>query len=293
MYNVITLAVFWVLSPQGTVMRNFGFLAAVIAAPLFIATLLTFQTAGAGEEIYDAFRPGSVLNQISDLERCRIAVIKGSEHAEALEGQVKVYELVPCESTAEQVAALKEKRVEAAIIDLPVARMLAAADKGLKVMPELLEAYDYALGFRYYSEELRKEADALIAKIKEDGVLEEMTARWIDGKPEDRVMPAIRERPLGESLKMGVAAIVEPFAYLDKDGKPTGFDIELGKRITENSKMRLLVVQLPFEELIPSLRSGVVDMIGSALAVTPAREKLITFSEPYFHSGAAVLIRAE
>jgi polar amino acid transport system substrate-binding protein len=47
----------------------------------------------------------------------------------------------------------------------------------------------------------------------------------------------------------------------------------------------------PFSELIPSLVSRKVDMIGGAIIISEERAKKVLFSEPYFPVRTGILVK--
>ncbi|MCC8179938.1 MAG: transporter substrate-binding domain-containing protein [Planctomycetes bacterium] len=258
---------------------------------MLIASGFGARRAGAGEEVYEMFRPGAVIHSVADLERCRIAVLEGSIFPDVIDARLEKFEIVPFTNIDEQVRALLYGEVQAVVTDQPIARMAVSQHDELEILPEKLADDQYALAFRYYYEETRNLANSTIAALREDGTLAEMEQRWLDGAAADRVMPDIHFRPDGALLRMGVAPVVEPMCYLDENGEPTGFDIELGRRIAAAGGMRFAVEAMEFAELIPALRGGTVDMIGSCISATPERRELVEFSDTYYSGGAVALIR--
>lgn len=53
--------------------------------------------------------------------------------------------------------------------------------------------------------------------------------------------------------------------------------------------VKLRVVELPFNELIPALESGKIDMILSCMTITPERNLRVVYVGPYFVSGQSIL----
>ncbi len=46
-----------------------------------------------------------------------------------------------------------------------------------------------------------------------------------------------------------------------------------------------------FDKLLPALRSGKVDIIMSGMTITPQRQSLAQFTQPYMQSGLAIMVR--
>jgi len=59
------------------------------------------------------------------------------------------------------------------------------------------------------------------------------------------------------------------------------YEEQLNKRLkTGNLKVHLVMVPMPRDALLPSLRAGKIDMVSAQLTVTPARQQLVDFTEP-------------
>jgi polar amino acid transport system substrate-binding protein len=78
---------------------------------------------------------------------------------------------------------------------------------------------------------------------------------------------------------------------MNDDNKITGFDIEFASLIAKRLGKRLEIVNMEFGAMLPALISGKVDMIGAGLSITEERAKQVLFSESYFESGIAVLVK--
>ena len=78
--------------------------------------------------------------------------------------------------------------------------------------------------------------------------------------------------------------------FFVSEGRPRGFDCDLMSEyqralLTQlklrRAEMTIVFVAVPFEQLIPALLEGRGDIAAGGLTVTPARQQLIAFSEPY------------
>ncbi len=83
-----------------------------------------------------------------------------------------------------------------------------------------------------------------------------------------------------------------PFEYM-KDGKITGFDVDL---ITEAAKKAGLTVDVSdagWEAIFEQIRTGQADAAISGITITDDRKATYLFSKPYFVSRQAILIRED
>ncbi|WP_248751273.1 transporter substrate-binding domain-containing protein [Pseudomonas sp. MWU15-20650] len=82
-----------------------------------------------------------------------------------------------------------------------------------------------------------------------------------------------------------------PFAYKDKTGTLTGFEVDIGNAICTHLNVRCQWVESDFDGMIPSLNAGKIDAILASMTVTAARQKVIDFSSEVFSSPTAMVWR--
>lgn len=82
-------------------------------------------------------------------------------------------------------------------------------------------------------------------------------------------------------------------------GRPRGFEAELLQQYEtflnrgvqrEDEKVRVIFIPVPFSRLIPALLAGEGDIAAAGLTVTPEREALIAFADPYFPSVDEIVV---
>ncbi len=96
-----------------------------------------------------------------------------------------------------------------------------------------------------------------------------------------------------ETLKVGTTLDFAPFEFRDPDEKEfQGFDMDIIRAISREIGKPVEIGDINFEGLIPSLKSGNVDLFIAAITITDERKKLISFSDPYYESGLTIMIRA-
>jgi polar amino acid transport system substrate-binding protein len=94
-------------------------------------------------------------------------------------------------------------------------------------------------------------------------------------------------------LTVGTSGTYPPLTAKTKDGKLMGLDIDISGVIAESMGVRLNMVSLPFDELLPALESGKIDLIISNMTITPKRNLKVAFVGPYLLSGQAILTSKE
>ncbi|MGK7956846.1 MAG: ABC transporter permease subunit [Crocosphaera sp.] len=95
-------------------------------------------------------------------------------------------------------------------------------------------------------------------------------------------------------LKVATEPTFPPFEMLDQQGDSLeGFDIDLIKAISTETGLKVELISLPFDGIIPALQAQTVDVAISAITITPQRSQTVSFSRPYFKSGLAIVVRKD
>jgi ABC-type amino acid transport substrate-binding protein len=100
-------------------------------------------------------------------------------------------------------------------------------------------------------------------------------------------------KPEADHLRIGVTPNYPPVVFRDVDGKLSGIEIELAKQAAANLNRRPDFVELAWDELIPNLEAGKIDVIMSGMSVTLERSERVLFTTPWMAVGQLALIRRE
>lgn len=95
----------------------------------------------------------------------------------------------------------------------------------------------------------------------------------------------------GRPLRVGLEADYPPIIYKEM-GQLCGIEADLAEYVVEERGTPLEFIELPFDELIPSLERGEIDVIMSGLSETDARREKVRFVTPYMHVGQMALVRS-
>ena len=85
-------------------------------------------------------------------------------------------------------------------------------------------------------------------------------------------------------LRVAITEVDQPpFYFMDKNGKLSGYDIDLATKMAEELGVKLVITrEAPsFNDLIPLISSGKADLAISKLSRTLTRSKFVKFSTPY------------
>lgn len=93
------------------------------------------------------------------------------------------------------------------------------------------------------------------------------------------------------TLNVGTEATFAPFEFMDEEKREiTGFDVDMIKAIAKANGDEVKIQNMGFDGLIPSLQTNVIDAVAAAMTITPARQRAVLFTEPYYQSGLVILI---
>ena len=106
-----------------------------------------------------------------------------------------------------------------------------------------------------------------------------------------RLSPVLDRIQAKKELVVGTAASMPPFNMTTKDGQVVGMEIDLANLIAGAMNVKLRLKTIPFNDLLPALEGGQVDMILSSMTITPARNLKFAFVGPYFVSGKSILTK--
>ena len=114
------------------------------------------------------------------------------------------------------------------------------------------------------------------------------TQQTTSGTSASPVLDRIQAR--GE-LVVGTMGNMPPLNMTSKDGEIFGLEPDLARLMAKAMDVKVKFVTKPFNELLPALQTGEVDMVLSGMTITPERNRKVAFIGPYFTSGKAFLTK--
>lgn len=80
----------------------------------------------------------------------------------------------------------------------------------------------------------------------------------------------------------GIDANFPPFAYIDKTGQPSGFDVEAMDWIANDIGVEVSHQPIEWDGIITALLTKKIDIIASGMSATAERAKKVNFTIPYW-----------
>lgn len=91
-------------------------------------------------------------------------------------------------------------------------------------------------------------------------------------------------------LRVGMELSYPPFEMICPKGIPCGISVDLANALGNYLQKKVVIENISYVGLIPSLKNGKIDLIISSMTITEERKKSITFSDPYASTGLCLLV---
>ena len=104
----------------------------------------------------------------------------------------------------------------------------------------------------------------------------------------DKKAPAVQAPKV---LKVGTEPTFAPFEFQKEGSKEfDGFDMDLIRAIGKQMNMKVEILNMGFDALIPAINAGNIDLAIAGMSITPDRQKAVDMSDPYYVSGLVVVV---
>ena len=232
------------------------------------------------------------INSVADLNGKKVGVQAGTTGEAWVQDNVSDAKISSFKTGMDAALDLKNRAIDAVVLDELPAKAIVERNPDLKIIRDNVFAENkeaYAIAVKKGNSELLTIINKTISDMKANGEYEKLVNAYMpaDGKI---VVPAVKETASSKAVKLGTNAAFPPFEYVD--GKTiVGFDITMGQNIAANAAMKLEVVDMAFDSLIPALQSGTIDFIAAGMSVNEDRKKNVDFSETYFESEQVIIVR--
>jgi polar amino acid transport system substrate-binding protein len=105
--------------------------------------------------------------------------------------------------------------------------------------------------------------------------------------------PVLSRIAESQTIRVGMSAGQPPFNVTNREGKIIGMDVDLAGLLAAALEVELEIVEMPFNQLLPALESGKVDLVMSGMTATLQRNMRAAFVGPYHITGKSILARSE
>src|SRR5690606_12607801 len=85
-------------------------------------------------------------------------------------------------------------------------------------------------------------------------------------------------------LRVGVS-IYAPWSMRNRAGELIGAEVDVARRLAADMGLEPKLREYPWQQLIPALLQGEIDVIAAGMSITPQRALQVAYSQPYRRSG--------
>lgn len=254
------------------------------------------------------FATVSMIGCGSDEDKITVAVVTGTTFEEFANGFSGVGEVRTYRDDNLTLQELATGRVDAVITDRMVGVIAIQEGNFGNLVPvgDLLYTETMAVAIRQEDNALRQAINRALADIIADGTYAEISERYfgrniLEGVdyqvtfPDD---PEATDDSLQRVLDAGEITFAmsggyPPFNFFTADDVLTGFDVEIGQAVAQRIGVEYTPVTTDWSGIVEGLRSGRYDGIFGSMAITPQRLEVVSFSDPYYFSGAQLFVRED
>ncbi|MGV3128405.1 amino acid ABC transporter substrate-binding protein [Staphylococcus simulans] len=93
-----------------------------------------------------------------------------------------------------------------------------------------------------------------------------------------------------KTLVVGTEGTYAPFTFHDKQGKLTGYDIDVTKAVAKEMGYKVKFKETQWDSMFAGLDSGRFDVIANQVGINKDREKKYKFSKPYTYSKGVLVV---
>lgn len=243
----------------------------------FILTMLLLMACNTKREKTD---PKDSYTSLEQFSNDRIGVLMGSFQDHYITDKYSNAKILRINMAADLVPNLKSGGCDVIVLTEPRARHILKNNSWTRNIKCNIPPVDICVGFHKDDLALRDTFNVFLKQLKDSDILDDMKKRWFDNIESQTSLPIIHNLPQkGKEIVIGTAVDM-PYAFMGKDGI-IGFDIELVTRFAAYLGRVPVFKTMNFSNILPAMESKNIDLIASAMMITPERAKRILFSDPY------------
>jgi ABC-type amino acid transport substrate-binding protein len=234
-----------------------------------------------------------------------IAVVTGTTFEKKAREFTKVSEVKLYEDDNQTLQELNSGRVDAVITDRLVGLIgiNEGGYKDLQLSGDLLYRETIAVAFNLKDQTLRQAVNRALKEVIDDGTYAAISRKYfgqdiLEGLKCESTHP---DEPQGTDdswkkakqagrIRFAMSGGYPPFNFYNEHNELTGFDVEIGKAVCARLKVEYVPITTAWDGIVEGLRAKRYEGIWGSMAITPERLKVVDFSDPYYLSGAQLIV---
>ena len=191
------------------------------------------------------------------------------------------------------VEDMKNGNIKYVVIDAAVGKELASKNDTIKVIDYALTKEDFGFGVDKNQPDLLTTINKVLAEKKDEiaaiyskfaDVNDDNAAEWNGETLKSAEYDANKNQ-----LVVATNAAFAPYEFV-VGNEFAGIDIEIVKLIAAELNMEVVIKDMAFESVVTSIGKNGIDMAASGLTISPARAKIVNFSNPYEEGSYQVIL---
>ena len=175
--------------------------------------------------------------------------------------------------------------------DESTASSSSSSAKTAKVIDIDLTNEEYAFGVDKDQPELLEQTNDFIAKIQEDGTLDEIFDKYFgDGEPE--AVESAEYDASRDQLVVATNAAFEPFEYTKGDSY-YGIDMEIASLLAEELGQELVIQNMDFDAVCLSVGQHKCDIAMAGLTINEERKESVAFTDSYYEASQKLIVPSD
>lgn len=218
----------------------------------------------------------SAIRSLEDLRGKEVAVMSG-DNAEEFIRRADIGATVITKGTfTEALDALSKGQHDAVIMQKLLFYQLAKTNDigNLKTVDEILYEYEQSFCFavREGDKEMLNHLNEGLAINISNGTFDRLYGKWIT--------PLESYATKRSRIVIGGDSNYPPYEYLDENGQPAGFNVELTRAIAKHAGLNIDIQLRPWNQIREGLLAGEIDMV-QGMFYSPERDREFDFSAPH------------
>lgn len=219
---------------------------------------------------------------VSDFNGKRAGMTTGSFHDTVIEAVLPESPISDYSNYTDLTTALKSNMIDYFLASTETASHILSDEEQLGTLDEPVMTMDVGAMFckTQKGQQLKKQMDAFIEKIKADGTLDEIYDYW--SLPESASKPVDMSGLTGENgtLRFATTGTKVPVSFV-AEGQIAGTDPDIATRFCREYGYGIEVFTVDTSGIIPGLATGLYDFALNEMVITEERKESVLFSEPY------------
>lgn len=238
----------------------------------------------------------------------KIGVVTGTTYEKEARKFSKVKEVKLYKDDTLTLWELSNGRIDGVITDRMVGTIVIKKGEytNLKLAGDLLYKETIAVAVRQEDDSLRQAINKALKEMIADGTYATISKKYFDMNILDGIeykethpdeKPAAdgsleRVKKAGK-IQFAMSGGYPPFNYFNDKDELTGFDVDIGKEVAKRLGVKYEPVTTDWNGILEGLRSRRYDGIFGSMAITDERMKVVDFTNPYYYSGAQLVVRKD